>query len=66
MLTLADLHTIISDRALTRMNAIRREGVDQFFGLPLYIIWGGLLLTLPLASEFAFCLSGYRRWKTRF
>jgi len=52
------------------MNAVWREGVGRFNGLPLWRGWirkkGYLPLILPLASEIGFCLSKYRRWDTRF
>jgi len=52
------------------MDAVRREGVGRFTGLPLWRWWGRkkgyLPLILPLASEVGFCLSKYLRWDTRF
>jgi hypothetical protein len=48
-----------------KINAVEREGVGRFNGLPLRTDWVGrkgyLTLNLPLASAVGFCLSGYRR-----
>jgi hypothetical protein len=53
-----------------KINAVVREGVGRFTGLPLWTGWrekGGYLpLILPLISADGFCLSKYRRWDTRF
>jgi hypothetical protein len=54
-----------------KKNAVRREGVGRFTGLPLWTEWGGKggyvpLKSLSLASAVGFCLSRYRRWDTRF
>jgi len=57
-------------RIKKKINAVRREGVGQFTGLPLWRAWsrkeGYLPLILSLASEVGFCLSKYRRRDTRF
>jgi hypothetical protein len=54
----------------SKINAVRREGVGRFPGLPLWTGWrdkGGYLpLILPLTSADYFCLSRYRRWDTEF
>jgi hypothetical protein len=51
-----------------KINAVRREGVDRFTGLPLWIEWGWiegyLPFILPLDSADDFCLSRNLRWDT--